>query len=65
MTEEDFLAQAAAHRAAAADTSLANRREMHERSATSWEAMARGAADTAERALVNENAKAQVKKGAV
>jgi hypothetical protein len=58
MTERELLAQAAAHRAAAASTQLPNRREMHERSAASWEAMARSAADTAARALVNKNAKA-------
>ena len=58
MTQKDFLAQAAAQRAAAANTTLPNRREMHERSAETWEAMARSAADTAERAAVNQRAKA-------
>jgi hypothetical protein len=58
MTESDFLAQAAAQRAAAASTSLPKRREMHERSAASWEAMARAAADTAERTALNASAKA-------
>jgi hypothetical protein len=57
MTQKDFLTQAAAQRAAAANTQLPNRREMHERSAESWEAMARAAADTAERALVNKAAR--------
>ncbi len=64
MTQKDFLAQAAAQRVAAANTSLPNRREMHERSAATWEAMARSSADTAERASVNENAEASSKKSA-
>jgi hypothetical protein len=61
MTHKDFLAQAAAQRLMAANTNLPNRREMHERSAASWEAMARSAADTAQRASVNESAKARAK----
>lgn len=61
MTEQDFLAQAAVQRTAAANTNLRNRREMHERSAATWEAMARNAADTAERATVNRIAKASSK----
>lgn len=64
MTEQDFLAQAAAQRTAAANTNLRNRREMHERSAATWEAMARSAADTAERATVNATAKASLRKNA-
>ncbi len=58
------MAQAVAQRAAAANTSLPNRREMHERSAATWEAMARSAADIAERAFVNESAKPSSNKSA-
>ena len=64
MTQKNFLAQAAAQRLAAASTNLPNRRNMHERSAATSEAMAQSAADTAERAFVNERAKARSKKGA-
>jgi hypothetical protein len=61
MTQKDFLAQAASQHLAAASTNLPNRRAMHERSAATWEAMAQSAADTAERASVNETAKASAK----
>ena len=64
MTQKDFLAQAAAQRAAAANTDLPNRRAMHERSAATWEAMAQRAADTAERAAVNEREKLASRTGA-
>jgi hypothetical protein len=56
---ETYRAHAAAERAAAANTNLPNRRAMHERSAMTWEAMAESVSATAERALVNEAAKAQ------
>jgi len=56
---EIYRANAAAQRAAADKTNLPNRRAMHERSALSWEAMAANAADTIERAGVNEAAKAR------
>ncbi len=55
---EIYRANAAAQRAAADKTNLPNRREMHERSALTWEAMADSAADTVARASVNEAAKA-------
>ena len=45
---ETYRANAAAQRAAAEKTDLPNRREMHERSARTWEAMALSAEDTAE-----------------
>lgn len=57
-TIELYLANAAAQRAAAENTNLPNRREMHERSAVAWETMARAAADTQGRAAVNRAAKA-------
>ena len=50
---ETYLANAAAQRAAAANTNLPNRREMHERSALTWETMARSAEETVGRAAVN------------
>jgi hypothetical protein len=56
---EIYRANAAAQRAAALATDLPNRKAMHERSAESWEAMAASAADTMERASVNEAAKAK------
>jgi hypothetical protein len=55
---EAYRARAAEERAAAAKTSLPNRRAMHERSAEVWEEMARGLEDTAERAVVNAATKA-------
>lgn len=54
---ETYRANAAAQRAAAANTNLPNRREMHERSAFTWESMARNAEDTMGRAAVNLAAK--------
>jgi hypothetical protein len=57
---EMYRANAAAQRAAAAATNLPNRREMHERSAQSWDAMADSAEDTLRRTGVNEAAKAQL-----
>jgi DNA-binding transcriptional regulator YhcF (GntR family) len=56
-TIETYLANAAAQRAAAENTALPNRREMHERSAVTWETMARAAEDTLGRAAVNPAAK--------
>ena len=61
---EIYRANAEAQRAAAESTPLANRREMHLRSAETWEAMAVAIRDTADRALVNEAAKAATKLGA-
>ena len=55
---ETYRANAAA-RCAAEKTDLPNRREMHERSARTWEAMALSAEDTAGRAQVNLAAKAE------
>ena len=52
-----YLVNAAAERKAAAATNLPNRRAMHERSAATWETMARSVADTRERAVVNAIAK--------
>jgi hypothetical protein len=54
---EQYRAQAAAQRALAAKSDLANRRDMHERSALMWDEMAQSAEDTIERALVNAAAK--------
>lgn len=54
---DTYLANARAQRDAAAQTSLPNRKEMHERSAETWEAMARGVRDTAARAAINLAAK--------
>lgn len=56
-----YRANAEAQRAAAEATPLANRREMHLRSAETWEAMAAAIRDAADRALVNEAAKAALK----
>lgn len=55
---ETYLANAQAQRDAAAKTNLPNRRAMHERSAETWETMARSVNDTAERAAINSAAKA-------
>jgi hypothetical protein len=55
---ETYRANAAAQRAAATKTDLPNRRNMHERSADTWETMARAAEDTVDRAAVNLAAKA-------
>lgn len=55
---ETYRANAAAQREAADKTTLANRREMHERSASTWDAMAEATEDTAARAVVNASAKA-------
>jgi hypothetical protein len=56
-TIETYRANAAAQRAAAAATTLPNRRAMHERSAETWETMALSAEDTIGRAQVNLAAK--------
>ena len=54
---ETYRAYAAAQRKAALETNLSNRREMHERSAEAWEAMAAAAEDTVARTAVNLAAK--------
>ena len=58
---EIYRANADAQRAAAESTVLVNRREMHLRSAETWDAMAIAVRDTANRTLVNEAAKAATK----
>jgi len=55
---EIYRANADAQRAAAEKTSLPNRRAMHLRSAETWDSMAANIEDTAERAAVNQAAKA-------
>jgi hypothetical protein len=55
---ESYRANAAAQRAVAETSNLANRRMMHERSAMMWDQMAEAAEDTIGRALVNAAAKA-------
>ncbi|MBA2934504.1 hypothetical protein HZF05_10385 [Sphingomonas sp. CGMCC 1.13654] len=55
---EQYRAQAAAQRALAEKSDLANRRAMHERSAIMWDEMAASAEDTIERALVNAASRA-------
>ena len=57
MTSTTYLVLAEREREAASKSNLANRREMHERSAAVWEEMARNAEDTAARAKVNLEAK--------
>jgi hypothetical protein len=57
-TIETYLANAATQRAAAEKSNLPNRREMHERSAVTWETMARAVEETQGRAAVNLAAKA-------
>ena len=59
MSQTVYLGQADAARRAAAATDLPEKRAMHERSAAVWEEMARSAGDTAERARINQLAKAQ------
>jgi hypothetical protein len=54
---ETYRANAAAERAAAAKTSLDNRREMHERSASVWDTMADAAEENLSKAAVNLAAK--------
>ena len=56
---ETFRANATAQREAAEQTTLANRRQMHERPAETWESMADATEDTAARAVVNAAAKAE------
>ena len=58
---EIYRANADAQRAAAGRTVLANRRELHLRSAETWDAMAIAVRDNANRTLVNEAAKAATK----
>lgn len=55
---ETYRANAAEQRAAAEKATLTNRRDMHERSAEIWEAMAKQTDATAARAVVNAAAKA-------
>jgi hypothetical protein len=55
---DTYRANAAAQRVAAEQTNLLNRREMHHRSASTWDIMADSAEATAGRALINEAAKA-------
>jgi hypothetical protein len=55
---ESYRANAAAQRVTTTASKLANRREMHERSAMMWDQMAEAAEDTVGRALVNAAAKA-------
>jgi hypothetical protein len=55
---ETYRANAAAQRDAAAKTTLSNRREMHERSAMAWDAMAEAAEDTIAKAAVNAASRA-------
>lgn len=54
---ETYLANAQAERDAAAKTSLPNRKSMHERSAETWEIMARRLTDAAARTAINLAAK--------
>nr|AJW29634.1 hypothetical protein pJE1_212 [Sphingomonas sp. JE1] len=54
---DTYLANARTQRDLAAKTPLPNRKAMHERSAETWEDMARGASDTAARAAINLAAK--------
>ncbi|RVT90237.1 hypothetical protein [Sphingomonas crocodyli] len=58
---ESYRANAESQRIAAAKTPLMNRREMHLRSAETWDAMAAAVRDTVERSQVNEAAKAATK----
>jgi hypothetical protein len=51
-------ANAKEHRAAAAEQTLLNRRELHEQSAMSWEAMAEAAERIEQMSVVNAEAKA-------
>jgi hypothetical protein len=57
----DHRALAAKHRADAAQEPLANRREMHERSAKTFDEMAQNLEDTIGLAKVNALAKARLK----
>lgn len=57
-TAEQYRAQAAAQRALAEKSNLANRRILHERSAMMWDEMAASAEDTIERAQVNAASRA-------
>ncbi|MDO7841943.1 hypothetical protein [Sphingomonas immobilis] len=54
---ETYRAHAAEARAAAANTTLRNRREMHKRSAMVWETMATSAEENRSKAAVNLAAK--------
>ena len=61
VTATIYRANAAKERAAASDQPLANRQEMHERSAMVWDEMARRLEDTEQLAVVNAVAKAERK----
>jgi hypothetical protein len=54
---ESYRANAADQREAAQNATLPKRREMHERSAATWERMAEATEETAVRATVNAAAK--------
>jgi DNA-binding helix-hairpin-helix protein with protein kinase domain len=61
VTATIFRGNANQHRVAASEESLANRRELHERSAMAWDEMAQALEDTVELAKVNAVAKAKAK----
>jgi hypothetical protein len=60
-TADIYRTNADNQRAAAAAATLANRCEMHERSAMAWDEMAQSLEDTAKLAVVNAAAKAERK----
>jgi hypothetical protein len=64
VTATIFRGNANRQRAAASEESLANRRELHERSAMAWDEMAQALEDTAQLAIVNAAAKAESKAAA-
>jgi hypothetical protein len=57
---ETYRANATAQRDAAETALLANRRDMHQRAAATWDAMAAASGDTAARAVVNAAAKTRI-----
>jgi hypothetical protein len=60
-TAKIYRQNAAKERAAASGQQLANRQEMHERSALVWDEMAQRLEDTEQLAVVNAEAKAERK----
>jgi phosphotransferase system HPr-like phosphotransfer protein len=64
VTATIFRGNANQQRAAASGESLANRRQLHERSAMAWDEMAQALEDTAELTKVNAVAKAKSKAAA-
>ena len=60
-TAKIYRQNAAKERAAASNQQLANRQEMHERSALVWDEMAQRLEDTEQLAVVNAVAKAEHK----